>query len=642
MYWNCRRLSESLSINGQRYPNLFSYTISDLHSYSKCGKFLKTNCYSTFFDLISGKGNTAAVFKNYSKSLADYLINAKSGKELYANLKKIHKELVLYKYDLVKRIEAAELVSGGVRAEFRVRLCDLVSVAQGLDEFFSAERIRYLSLNFESSLIVNYAKFNVELLFKQILANLVLILRDLESNHINNFELMERITTISVFESLLTTTLFTGMTYSFAGNLVWNKSTVGVVSLELMKSIKLLDRPVFPRQFFSENTFKVSASEDILNRIFEKILRTTDFRFPPVKLLIGFEDENLTDKQKAEILWKVYFEELNPNSFLQGPRQKWKLDSLDQMKITTIRGGLRFRGAVRGIFNFENFEQYGAWKNKYYLKLAKSWLQRQKNNISISILESLLVQAIRDLGIEYVHCPGEETYDCYPSMRQSLDLSDRTDSETLQFIMTRDIEQVRVPETRAESDRREREEMLSVRNLTSKVKKWEWNEYESLFRGIVIYGEGKWTKFISDRNLYFVNPRNERSLGVKWRSLKSSGVVIYNQDSKRWAVAEGYRNDYPEFDYQNFRFDTLVIPRSRFSGNNVPISSAPASNNDNSFPDDLYFDDNFLHESAEYLHDFNSLNQNNNDSTHSNNSGKFHLIIFILIIFRASFRLIIS
>lgn len=565
MYWNCLRLSESLSINCQRYPNLFAYTISDLHSYSKCGKFFKTNCYSTFFDLISGKGNTAAVFKNFSRSLADSFINSKSGKELYSALKKIHKELVLYKYDLIKRIEAAELVSGGVRAEFRVRLCDLVSVAQGLSVFFSAERVKDLSFSFESTLIVKYAKFNVELLFKQILANLVLILRELESNRINNFELMERITTISIFESLLTTTLFTGMTYSFAGNLVWNKSTVNVVSLELMKWIKLLDRPVFPDYLFENNTFKISASEEILNTVFEKILRTPNFRFPPLKLIVNFEDEYLTESQKAEILWKVYFEELNPNSFLQGPGQKWKLDSLDRVKITHIRAGLRFRGAVKGIFNFENFEQYGSWKNKYYLKLATSWLQRPKNPISSSVLESLLVQAIRDLGIEYVHCPGEEAFDCYPSMRQSLDLTDRTDSETLAFIMAGEIDQVHVPETRAEAERREREEMLSVRNLTSKVKKWEWSEYESLFRGVAIYGEGKWSKFFGDRNIYFVNPRNERSLGVKWRNLKSSGVVIYNQDSKRWAVSEGYRNDYPEFNYHDTFFNSADIHRSRRS-----------------------------------------------------------------------------
>ena len=140
-----------------------------------------------------------------------------------------------------------------------------------LDKFFNVERIRELTFSFESSKIVSYTKFNVELLFKQISSNLLSLLKEMESPTVNNFELMERVTTISILESLLTTTLFTGMTYSFAGNLVWNKSTVDTISLELMKSVQLFDRPVFHQNFFSDNVFKISASEDILNNIIGKI-----------------------------------------------------------------------------------------------------------------------------------------------------------------------------------------------------------------------------------------------------------------------------------------------------------------------------------------------------------------------------------
>ena len=471
MYWNGKLLSESLSIKGQRYPNLFSYQLSGLHSYLKCGKFQKTNCYSTFFDLISGKGNTAAVFKNYSKKLANAIIGSKSGKEFYHALRNIDKELKIYKGDIINRIELAEVVSGGVRAEFRVRLCDLISVSMALDKFFNVERIRELTFSFESSKIVSYTKFNVELLFKQISSNLLSLLKELESPTVNNFELMERVTTISILESLLTTTLFTGMTYSFAGNLVWNKSTVDTISLELMKSVQLFDRPVFHQNFFSDNVFKISASEDILNNIFGKILRTADFHFPPIRLMVNFEDENLSNSQKAEILWKIYFEELNSNSFIKDVPEKWKLESINTEKITCFRSGLRFRGAVKSVFNFDNYEQYGSWRNKYYLKLAASWLHRSKNPISSSLLESFLVQAIRDMGIEYVHCPGDDIFDCYPVMRQKINLDDRTDSESMSLILSQNMSDFSYQETVEEVERRDRQEMLVIRNLTSKVKK---------------------------------------------------------------------------------------------------------------------------------------------------------------------------
>lgn len=531
-----------MSIRGQLYPNLFCYSLSDLHSYAQNDKLVKTNCYSTFFDLISGKGNTAAVFRNFAKQLADTVIKAKSEKELFNNLRKIHRELSFYKEDLVNRITSASLVSGGVRAEFRVRLCDLVSVSQALDKFFSKERLKHCSYTFESSLMVRFATYNVELLYKQIASNFAQLLQSTQEERYNNYQIMQRIASISVLESLLTTTLFTGKTYSFAGNLVWNKSTVTTQSIELMKYVKALNRPVFGSEFFSNNVFKIAASEEILNTIFGKIIRNSNFRFPPIKYMLQFENENLLEIQRAELLWKIYFEELNQTSLLQNDAPKWKLQRLDRTKVSRLQHGMKFYGAVGGIFNFRNFENHTSWQNKYYMQLANSWISRPIRPINSSVLESHLVQALRNLGIEYVHCPGNETYDQYPSVRMELDLNDRTNAETA--VAMNDALQLDY------NGQDERNEMMEVRGLINRTSKWEYIELETLFRGVVKYGAGKWVDTLRDPLLCnSMNSRNSRSMGSKWNILKNAGIVIFNINNGQWSVSDLFRDQYPEFYY---------------------------------------------------------------------------------------------
>lgn len=556
MFWNGKELNEAIGIQGQLYPMLFCGSLSNSHSYTRSGKFFKTNCYSTFFDIISGKGNTVAIFRNYAKQLSNSIIEPESIKETYNSMKEISNRFKIFKQELLNRILASEMVSGGIRAEFRVRLCDLVSVALAIDKFFSLETLNRTSLVFESSTIINLTKFYIELLSRQITTAITELLDIVQFRNRERTEIMGRIITITIFESLLATSLFTGRTYSFAGNLVWNKSTAQLQSLELMKSVRIFDRPVFRREFFSNNKFRISAPEDILNLIFGKLLKTSNFNFPPVSLIIQFKDEACTDIQKAEILWKIYFDELNPNSFLNNAFPKWKLERLDPVKITTLRGNLKFRGAVKGVFNMNNFREFGSWKNKYYMKLTDSWLTSSKNSISFEILESLLVQAIRNLRIEYVNCPGDETFDPNPTMRIKLDLNDLTDSE-LVVSMTQDPEFVSIEETIQQRRFREHQEMLEVRNLTNITRQWEYREYVTLFRGIVKYGERGWAKIKSDPTLAFANVRNERSLGTKWRSLKKDGIVVLDTESGKWSVASPFTEKYPPFLYSMTHLETL-------------------------------------------------------------------------------------
>ena len=210
-------------------------------------------------------------------------------------------------------------------------------MAFALESFFSEDKFKELTFVFESQTIVSLSSLYVEMIHKQISANFLKLLVDIERISITNHVAMERIATISVLESLLTTTLFTGFTYSFAGSLVWNRSTVEFQSMELMKYIRVLDRPVFELEFFGNNIFKLSATNEILNTIFSKLFKTRSFNFPPVNLVIQFNEVNVSDQQKARLIWEIYFKELNPNAFLASSRDpRWKLVSLNREKIGVL------------------------------------------------------------------------------------------------------------------------------------------------------------------------------------------------------------------------------------------------------------------------------------------------------------------
>ena len=559
MFWNGKALSDALCIRGELYSNLFAYSLSDLHSYNSSGKIIKTNCYSTFFDLISGKGNTPAVFKNYAKKLIQKFESAKSSKSLYNDVKNINVDQKIYVTDLLNRVKDSEFVSGGVRAEFRVKLSDFYSLALALNCFLNEEKMKQLTFVFESSKVVNLSSMYIQMINKQISTNILQLMSGIEQSLLPNHLTMERISTISVLESLLSTTLFSGLTYSFGGPVVWNKSSVERRSLELMKYIRELDRPVFGDEFFENSVFKISASEDILNTIFSKIFKSRVFNFPPVDLMIRFNNSNLSDQQKANILWEIYFQELNPNAFLSSsPLPRWKLASLNSVRISMISSLLSFRGTVNAIFNFDSFANYGSWKNRYYMKLANQWLEESSGQISKDILISLLVQGVKDLGIEHIHYVGGEEYNSRPDYHVPVNINDLTDTEKYaEIIRERNIEG-QSDEDEESIRRREIQRMHEIRNRNRRVKSWEYEELSALFRGVVKYG-CKWKKILSDNSFYFKNNRDNTALSQKWNNLKKEGIVIYNEATKKWSVPDRYHNEYPSFEYDSSTLNLLTF-----------------------------------------------------------------------------------
>ena len=105
-----------------------------------------------------------------------------------------------------------------------------------------------------------------------------------------------------------------------------------------MKFIRSHNRPVFQENIFRNSEFIVAGNGELLELIFRKITRSNCFNFPPINNIVMFNDSNSTAAEKAIQLWKIYFNELNPNAFIEGSGDRWKIAAVNQDVITGYIG----------------------------------------------------------------------------------------------------------------------------------------------------------------------------------------------------------------------------------------------------------------------------------------------------------------
>lgn len=625
LFWNGKKLASELNIVGQLYPKLFSFSLSDLHTYEASGKLMKSNCYSTYFDMISGKGNKPVRFHNYAKKLASSVMDVKMLKEIIPRFNSLRREMELSFSDLIGQVQAAQCGTGGIRAEFRVRMSDMVSLMPMLNEFFSKRRIQNCSMIFRSSDITRLARFYIDLLKKPMLLNITMIMKQFELRTVNNHEIFERIGTISLLESLLTATLFSGLQYSFASELVWNKSQAERSSFELLQSIKLNNRLVFKSGCFNENDFKIKCVESLLNTMFGKILKSQAFQFPPVDNLISFSTSN-SCSEKAEILWKIYFSELNPNAFLgtaistsadrNETLQRWKLAALNREVITSFNEDkISFRGAVGAVFNFEKFTQFGSWKNKYYLILANEMINLKKELTQIDLVHHL-VRAMKSLEIEHFHYPGALNFNGNSSRHLYVDCSDDEDG-----LITAETSELRITNL---------DLMNQVRNKRYKVARWIPQDLKTLVEGVNKYSteKKKFHLISTDSRLKFLYPREVSRIRDKWNKLVDSDKAYF--DEFQWRIRGLFTNT-NDMQSSTLRLNseepassTIVSIRSTpvltqtvplEVGPAPPFNSAfaPSSPSSSSSNESAYYSDNAINED----YGMNNVNPNNFRHEHS-------------------------
>lgn len=212
---------------------------------------------------------------------------------------------------------------------------------------------------------------------------------------------------------------------------------------------------------------------------FKRITKSNVFQFPPIKQILRFSDPTKSNQEKANEIFKMYFEELNPSAFLNNNTPRWKLASINPSVISSYIGNYTFSGAVGAVFNFNHFKIHDSWKSKYYMKLADKWISEKTNQMTLDRFKCLLIESIRILGIDHFHYAGDNKYNANPAKMMRINSSDRT-----------------VKKMAAEIPRLQISKMISVKNSFVKNKLWEKFEEHTLLQAVIKYGERKWAQII--------------------------------------------------------------------------------------------------------------------------------------------------
>jgi len=228
----------------------------------------------------------------------------------------------------------------------------------------------------------------------------------------------------------------------------------------------------------------------------------------------------MSKDEKAELLFQMYFEELNMNAFLPDAGPRWKLTSLNREVITTLLEPSSFRAIVKKVFDFQRFEIHPQWRNKFYMSQAVNWV-KQKKGITQDLLECLLIETIRKMGIEHIHYAGDRDYNYNASVHIRVNMSDRTPREEVALLPGIEMS--------------ERDQKLN-NGRKNNSKEFRDSEFCSLITGVNHYGEGKWKYILDDKKFPFVLKRTAKSLKDKWTRLKDSKAVHYDPDRRRWMM----------------------------------------------------------------------------------------------------------
>lgn len=232
----------------------------------------------------------------------------------------------------------------------------------------------------------------------------------------------------------------------------------------------------------------------------------------------------------------MYFSELNKNAFIPESGPRWKLAALNRNVITGLLSSCSFRSVVKKVFDFPSFKIHNQWRTKFYMNQASKWIN-SKPGISNDLLDCLLIEVIRKMGIEHTHYPGTDTFNYNPSLHVQVDLSDQTPGEA-----STAMSQLLFPE------------QISSRPKKNNSKEFRDSEMCSLVAGVNRYGEGKWKSILGD-------DRTLKSLADKWNKFKFLNTVRLDSNLRQWSLP-GFRN-IPTSSISPV-FSTRVTPRIQF------------------------------------------------------------------------------
>lgn len=550
MFWNASEL-RNIFPHVNYYPQLMAMDISNCHGRLNNNLISKVNIYNTLTDkLQKEKDGIAFKFLNIGKSICD-LAKLGNGKGLDGFLKVIS-DFKVRREKLEKNVISLMNSKIGTRAEFRINFKRIYLTTIILQRLFSGEYLNQKVIYLSSESVADWSLITIQMLCAPISSSLALAATQFKEGNYDLFE--QSVVTISAFESLLCSTFFTGMPYSYASSIIWKKSNgPNLMSIELMKAIKTYNRIVIPESFWLERCLAIRSLQ--FSDIIQKIATIERFglmaNFNLVRILINPSNNPLDE---AIAIWKSYFDCLNDNDFTDGI-DRWKCSSvIDERKFTINK--LQIQDCIEKIFNVERLLIHQTKWKRFFLLAFSDWIDfSRKNNLKerIKSKHSILETAALKLGVELVHYFGDSSLSFYGTSgryirvvkAESDNIFSRQDLISPQPILVNRQVSV-VPPINPRPDQRKKSEFFSGEEIVDLIDGY--NKYCS--------DRLKWSKILSDPGYCFLKTKNRigEQLKDKFRNLErkkdiifENGVYSLNSSESRERISTDFGNQVTKF-----------------------------------------------------------------------------------------------
>lgn len=522
MFWNAecmKRLYPFACV----YPQLYARSIGNVHGTSTVPGLIKVNLYTTLSDRIQAEfAPTPIRFLNIAGKISK---NSQSFIESRAFTRNNTK----YMNQLLRNIEKCEsnlnlLIGGdtGCRAEYRVTFSNISSMFEIKRRLLAPSRIHRYVRVIETDLIIQLAGNYINILKAPIINNINLINHlyvGAEEDPIARFGLL--IVSLTVFESLLCCSLFTGRTLSYASYLVWKKRTEEEFSLSLTDSIQRLNRLCIKEESFLESTRILNFPNFQL--AFDKICGTDRGAFADLlNLNRAMTRSNGTELEKAICLWKCYFAQLTSDHFGDGPR--WKLASAIPGRMV-FKTGVTFENAIIGIFDSRRLlAKSSAWKKPFLIGYSDI-IRRStpaKTEEAQQAFRLVLLEAAKTLEIELVHYFTDNCELLYGGGRMYRKVY-------ANLAEVRNDGPVHTTDNVLEVD----ELLIESNVLVPSGTPYSYEEERDIVDGYNKHRESVavWADILKDREFcFFQNPRTNTSLKDKFKNLKKYKKISQNDD----------------------------------------------------------------------------------------------------------------
>ena len=304
--------------------------------------------------------------------------------------------------DFHLRLSALQARNSGIRAEVRCNFSDMSSALILLDALLKSNAVAEHAIVLPMPLVIKWIGYLQSLLSKPIFKSLVALMG--ADQDMTGFLLCKKaIPTVALFESLLTSTLFSGRTLGYCGPFVWGRQER---SLDMMRSIIDYQQPSFSNAavWSPEDMMFATFGEDDSD-VFDFLASKMKTKRGDIGSIIQVIQKLKGDLQapvKAKFLIERYFKDLPSECFRNVTR--WKMASLaDGVPVLVTPKPLSI--AIKSVFDSQK-SPLTAWRRPFMYGYDLFVNIVGSENRAIKLIEDAAVE----MDIECLHYAGNRDF----------------------------------------------------------------------------------------------------------------------------------------------------------------------------------------------------------------------------------------